>query len=218
MYALLLAAVLTNVPEGVELRVTFYDNSGLGRDARTRTLAEAERILSKVGVNVVWAEGDPTNLEALLIQYPERPHAGRETDAACRARADIALELLPHAPEGLKPTVLGVAQPFATAGLNVRLFMDRIEATARSMQQSATVVGGHVLAHEIGHVFLRSHEHSKAGLMAAVWGNHEYSRMRLGMLLLSRSEGQRIRSSLNRTGCLSTIQDGTQSGRAVCFR
>lgn len=218
MNTLLFAALLMNPPDRVELRVTFYDNSGLGRDFRIRTFGQAERNLREAGVDIVWVEGDPASPEVRLIQYPERPRKGRETDAACRARADIALELLAHAPAGLKQSVLGVAQPFATAGLNVRLFTDRIEATALRVQQSAAVVGGHVLAHEISHVFLRSHEHSKSGLMAGVWGNHEYSRMLSGTLLLSRAQAESVRSSLNRTRCPNPTNDYMQTGYALVSR
>ena len=116
MNALLLAAFLVNLPDQIELRVTVYDNSGFTRAVRRQTFAEAERILRTAGVIVVWAEGDPAHPEARSLQYPERPRRGRETDAACRARADVALELLARAPEGLKRSVLGSAQPFATAG------------------------------------------------------------------------------------------------------
>jgi hypothetical protein len=215
MNVLLLAAFLMNPTNPVELRVTFYDNSRLGRESRTKIFAEAERILRKAGVNVEWTEGDPAEPQARLIQYPERPRKGRETDAACRALAYIALELLSDAPKGFKQSVLGIAQPFATAGLNVRLFMERIEATALSVQQSAAVVGGHVLAHEISHVFLRTLEHSNSGLMAALWGNHEYSRMLTRMLLLSEAQAETIRFSLNRTGCRSPADE---SGRVASSR
>jgi hypothetical protein len=79
-------------------------------------------------------------------------------------------------------------------------------------------VGGHVLAHEIGHVFLRSHEHSKSGLMAGLWGNHEYSRMRSATLLLSRAQAESIRSSLNRTGCPNPTNDHMQTRPSVASR
>jgi hypothetical protein len=107
MNAMLFAAFLINPPDRVELRVTFYDNSGLGQEFRIRTFAEAERNLRKAGVDIVWVEGDPANPEARLIQYPERPRKGREAAAACRARAEIALEFLAHAPAGLKEACSG---------------------------------------------------------------------------------------------------------------
>lgn len=218
MNTLLFIAFLMNPQDRVELRVTFYDNSGLGWDSRIRTFAEAERILRGAGVDIVWVEGDPASPEVRLIQYPERPRQGSETDAACRARADIALELLVHAPTGLKGSVLGVAQPFATAGLNVRLFTDRIEAAALRARQPVSVVAGHVLAHEISHVMLRSHEHSTSGLMAGVWGDHEYSRMPSGTLLLSRAQAESVRSSWKRTGCPSAKNEPVQTGSALAPR
>lgn len=201
MKTLLLAAFVMGSRDQVELRVTFYDGAPLHESSRSAMFAVAERVLRVAGIHVVWVEATPGDATAKLISYPEPPRKGSVNAAACRARADVALELLGKAPEGLRGTVLGVAHPFATEGLNVRLFIDRIEVTALRERQSASVLGGHVLAHEIAHVFLRSNDHSTSGLMAPVWADHEYARMKSGTLLLSKGQAAKIRLSLSRVGC-----------------
>ena len=54
------------------------------------------------------------------------------------------------------------------AGLNVRMFNDRIRWAAMRRNRSYTTVLAHVIAHEIGHVLLRTSEHSSAIDVASV--------------------------------------------------
>ncbi len=65
------------------------------------------------------------------------------------------LEILKTAPPGHRTSVLGYAQPLASAGLNLRVFNDRIRWQAEARDRPYATVLAHVIAHEIGHVLLR---------------------------------------------------------------
>jgi hypothetical protein len=50
----------------------------------------------------------------------------------------------------------------------VTILYDRIETAALAVAPSVTKILGNALAHEIGHVLLRSEQHSQSGIMKAV--------------------------------------------------
>ena len=145
--------------------------------------------------------GDESTDEASLILYPGTPQKGQEHAAACRARRDIALNILTSAPKGLTGSSLGMAQPLACAGLNVRVFDDRVCDAAFKWNRAHATVLAHVIAHEIGHVLLRTNAHSPRGLMAGVWGDHEYQFMARNLLRFTRDESTSMRITLSGDGC-----------------
>jgi hypothetical protein len=62
----------------------------------------------------------------------ESSTVSQDRKAACRARREIALDILPVAPRGLGSAVLGIALPLSRTGLNVRVFYDHVrEASER---------------------------------------------------------------------------------------
>ena len=136
-----------------------------------------------------------------MIYEPRR--GGRELELACHARRDIALGILPSA-VGIKEQVLGMAQPLSRTGLNVRIFDDHIrEAAARENRTYATVLS-HAMAHEIGHVLLRSNTHAAGwGLMSDVWTDHEYDRMGKEALFFTAGESRTMRATLSGAACTS---------------
>ena len=56
-------------------------------------------------------------------------------------------------------------------------YYHRIESYARRTHVPADVLLGYVLAHELGHVLLRSDSHTAGGLMRADWRPHELAAM-----------------------------------------
>jgi hypothetical protein len=201
MTGLLLAAFSLTAVESAELRITVFDRSGLDEQTKASIFEGVTRIFAQARIDLVWRNGDLASAESRTLQAPEQPRKEREAEAACRARVDIALDLLREAPQGVRGSVMGMGLPFATEGLNVRVFLDRVHAAGARQNQQPTTVAAHVLAHEVGHVLLRSYGHSKSGLMAAFWTEHEYWRIANGMLLFSRSESLSMRNTLAKAGC-----------------
>ena len=202
MRFILFAAAMVSAATAAQLRVTVYDQALLANAVSRQAFDEVGRIFKRSGINIQLIEGDSRAEEALLITYPEPPRRGGELKAACLARRDIALEIVAEAPLGRKASVLGTAQPFARQGLNVRVFADRIAAAADRQNRSYSSVLAHVMAHEIGHVLLRTNDHSGAyGLMAPVWTDWEYGQMGRGLMFFNHSESQAMRVGLDGVNC-----------------
>jgi hypothetical protein len=122
----------------------------------------------------------------------------------CRARRDIALELLAHAPDTLGKGILGTALPLADRGLNVRVFADHVaEAASRNQRPYATVLA-HAIAHECGHILLKTAAHEGFGLMANVWKEHEFDSLKFGRgMFFTHLQAQRMEATLRGEGCHS---------------
>ena len=139
--------------------------------------------------------------EASFVTAPTVPHRGQELAAVCRARRDIALKILATAPSGVKGTILGLAVPLAWAGLNARVFDDNIRDIALNRHRAHEVVLAHVIAHEIGHVLLRTNSHSGRGLMSAVWTDYEYAWIARNLMFFTTDQSNTMRMALSGAGC-----------------
>ena len=89
---------------------------------------------------------------------------------------DIALCIV-VTPRGLQAGSLGRAMPLSTTGLNTRVFVDHVATTAFRENRSFGNVLAHAMAHEIGHVLLRSAGHEGHSIMASPWTTREYDQM-----------------------------------------
>ena len=199
---LAIAFFLTLFPAtATELHVTIYDRANLEADV-TRSAADTLlRIFRQAGIAISIHTGDPDSTEARFFTYPAPPLPGQATQAACLARREIALTVLDSAAPGTRPAILGVAQPLARVGLNVMVFHDRIRNTAFRQSRPHGLVLGHAIAHEIGHVLLRTNDHADWGIMAGGWGSREFDRMPIGGLLFSRAQSQEMQATLRGEGC-----------------
>jgi hypothetical protein len=214
-YIFFAAVMIVGAASAAQLRITVYNQALLAKEVSRQAFDDVRKILKASGVDIQLMDGDPRAEEAMLITYPEPPRRGGELEAACLARRDIALEIVAEAPLGRKASVLGTAQPFARKGLNVRVFADRIAAAADRQNRSYSSVLAHVMAHEIGHVLLRTNDHSDAyGLMAPVWTDWEYGQMGRGLMFFNRSQSQAMHVGLEGVNCLALLSSKA-GGRAA---
>jgi hypothetical protein len=182
-----------------------YDQAHLTKAVSPTALETVHDILRASGIDSVVRAGDPAADEASLITIPAPLGKGQEQAVSCEARRDIALEIVAAAPPSRKTTILGTAVPLAREGLNVRVFDDRIREEALKWSRSHGVLLAHVIAHEIGHVLLRSGGHSPSGLMSSSWGEREYGWIMRGLMLFSSAESQRMRMTLSGSGCPADV-------------
>jgi hypothetical protein len=187
-----------------QLHVTVYDKANLPEQFAQRAADNLRLIFRQAEIEVEWVSGAPEADEATLVIY-DGLAAGRDQEhrLACRARREIAVAIMPAAPSSLPQSVLGVALPFASAGLNVRVYRDRIAAAAVSRGAQLPEVLGHAIAHEIGHVLLRSSAHDGNGLMAGVWKAREYAWIATGSMFFTREQSKRMRATIDGIGCPS---------------
>ena len=187
------ALCLTGPVHGKELaqkiRIHLYDQAQVPSDTLHFALAEANRVYKAAGIELIW----------------ERPAAGAEeaqgTDMSSRpgesnTRSHVAVRIIRGMPGNCFPGALGYALPHARAGANVSIFFDRVETFSAQFIVASYVVLGDAMAHEIGHVLLRSPEHSAGGLMRARWDPNTWRMAASGLLSFDKTQVRRIRESV----------------------
>lgn len=194
---LLLAA--TAAP--ADLRITIYDRAQMPGTISRATFALLADVFRNAGIRIETIPGDLHAEEASLLIYVEPPRPGTEQLIACRARRDVALEILGSAPPFRKASLLGMAEPLAPRGINARVFADRLQDAAARENRDYSTVLAYSIAHEIGHVLLRTHVHETAGLMSAVWGEREYAAMLRRSMYFSPRQARVMRDVLEGADC-----------------
>ena len=134
-----------------EVRISLIDSDRVGGTSLPVAKAVAARILAATGARVHWSEGD--------------------------AAGAIVIRFLDFAPEKQPPDTLAQASPYATSGVGITVFLDRVWAFANHQPFFQPRILGHVLAHEIGHVLRGTNGHSWTGVMKAHWDDADYRAM-----------------------------------------
>jgi hypothetical protein len=210
---LVFAILLTAFPAtATDLQVTLYNRATLPADQLAAATGVLIRIFRLSQVTLQLERGDLDALDGKLFTYPTPPRPGKAVEAACNARPDITMEIRDSAAPGTPPAILGVSQPLATRGLNVMIFNDRVKRIALQANRPYPAVLAHVIAHEIGHVLLRTHSHAKSGLMSSQWNDQEYNRLANGVLLFSHAESKQLLRTLHRDACASPLLTRTKNG------
>jgi hypothetical protein len=196
---ILVCAIITASAE--QLRITVYDDAKLNGRIMDQASDQLRRIFRQANIETVMVTGDPAAAEGSLIVYTDRRNPQRRHKMVCRARRDIALNIV-AALRGVRPSVLGMALPLSNEGLNVRIFADRVSETAFRENRPFANVLAHAIAHEVGHVLLRTEAHEHHGIMAGFWTTREYDHMTASrMMLFTREQSARMRDTLAGTGC-----------------
>jgi len=193
------------VTASAELRITVYDQAHLPREVARSAFDRLRIVLRQSGIAVELVAGDLAADEASLFTYISVPK-GHEQEAACRARRDIALKINDISPGGVAETVLGIAAPLALTGLNARVYNQHIREAAFRHNRPYAVVLAYAIAHEIGHVLLRSSVHEQWGLMSSVWREREFAQMAdAPVMFFTLDESKRMLMNLRGMGCRNVV-------------
>lgn len=132
----------------VVLHVTDLAATDSGDFARART--EAQRIFDDTGVRLVWVD---------IAQGP----AARACDGLNLHVSFLSPYLVrQRTKQGGSETVLGSASPSAGHAF---IYSERVSELAPRRRIDEGVLLGRVIAHEVGHLLLGGHDHSRTGLM-----------------------------------------------------
>ena len=93
---------------------------------------------------------------------------------------------------------LGFAVPFARFGIDVEIIYQRVENEAESMGVAADTLLAYTMAHEIGHVLLRSSAHSASGLMQARCDRNSWRPASFCMMAFLPEQAKQMRQELSR--------------------
>ena len=137
---------------------------GAGAIAGTM-LARAEsvtaRILGPVGIRVRWEDRD---IRHAAVERIDIRFANSTTDQSSRFATSL---------------------PFASSGVRIIIFVNRIQAAGNHDLLFTSRLLGHVLAHEIGHVLMRTDQHSPQGVMKERWTEDDYAEIRRSYLMFT---------------------------------
>lgn len=186
---------IRTAPQRPLLRVRVYNLARVQPQALRGAQQVASRILERAGIGSAWIAGSAAAEENHLVDQ------GVAKGGACDdplLSSELRLRLVAAAPPGFAPAALGFALPCARYGVQVTVFVDRVEQALARVASSYPTVLGHVLAHEVGHVLLRSEQHSSTGLMRAVWGQGDWQLMATSGLWLTGDEAGIMRQELRR--------------------
>src|SRR4051794_41656353 len=126
MKRILIVAVLMVPVQAAQLRITVYNQAHLPKEIEKAAIDSLHEIFREAGIEMEVTTGDTASREASLMESPAAPQKGNQRAAACRARRDIALEIVGVTSSFRKGSLLGMAEPLAREGLNARVFDDRI--------------------------------------------------------------------------------------------
>src|SRR5262245_46351438 len=100
-------ALLMGTVDAEQLRVTVYDKANVLDQVGMTVVFSLRRIFHQSGIDIEWVTGVKDAPESSLMIY-QSLRTGHELEAGCRARRDIALDILPAAGPKVRKQVLGM--------------------------------------------------------------------------------------------------------------
>jgi hypothetical protein len=204
---LILTAFVASTIHAEELQVTVYNKTGLSGAILDSTIHLVRAVFRQAGVHLVFRPGDLSSQEAHEIVYVGAALTPADhRRLVCAARREIALDFFSTTLLIDGRAALGVAYPLAGTGLNVRIFANSVSAIAIENARTLNAVLANVIAHEIGHVLMRSTAHDRYGIMAADWSRNEFEQMaRSRVLFFGKQHVRQMRSTLSGEGCAASL-------------
>jgi hypothetical protein len=186
------AAYSGNRKAAAQLTVLVFNYAEVPPETLDLAQNTAARIFGRAGIETVW-------LDCSLSQE------GNHTLPNCwqpAASLSLTLRLVPTSPASIAQfgdKTLGIAaQPEKGTPASASVFYDRVEKLARGGAASATVILGHAMAHELGHLLLGTNTHSPLGLMRAQWSWRDLEMANAGEFNFSQTQAALLRNQARR--------------------
>lgn len=124
----------------------------------------AGQVFGAIGIELLWLDVPLTRAELANSAGTLWEPGAAVVDVNILPRSMTALAKLPKSALGLTPmTREGECVTFAS------VYYDRIEQAVRYTAASTSQILGYSIAHELGHMLLRTTHHSSTGIMIADW-------------------------------------------------
>ena len=186
------AGLAQQVPaDSPSIRVRLYDYARLEPSDLARAEDEAAQILRRAGIETAWVE---CTLAA----------SGGQLQPVCQedlAPTDISLRILPrsmsvHSP--FRGNTLGFAglSGEGDRGSMASIFYFGIQDLARMGDTPEHKILGHAIAHEIGHLLLRTIGHTSSGIMRVTWGRKDLKRLNMEGLSFTEVQAEVMRAEV----------------------
>jgi len=173
----------------LRIPIMVYDRVGLSPKTLSQAEGLTDNILLTVGVDTKWIAGSTSDPEGLEMDFSAR------TSDNCGNASGIdfvRVVVLAHAPAGVPIPALGFSLPCAITGIQVVIYADRIAKVSETNAPTFNRVLGYALAHELGHVLLRSAAHAGTGLMRGVWSKSDWQRAAVSTIGFTPAQANQI--------------------------
>jgi len=180
-------------PPADTIVIRLHNYAAVPKQVLERTQAEAGRVFGQMGVEFHWVDC-PTSRTNL------GPYAGC---LQTRGLNTIDLNLLPRRMAELanqSDRTLGLT-PISKEGELVTItavFVDLVKERASRGLASVSQLLACAIAHEIGHILLRTSGHSTTGIMRGFWTPKDLQQIAQGYLLFTPQEAQSIQKNLTK--------------------
>jgi hypothetical protein len=181
------APVLLTAQEGFDgLVIRVYDMTGIDAARRAQAIQSASEIITDAGVEAEW------------LDCRRNVASNVNSCDAYRKPTDLIVRIMHgslDAETDSRP-VLGVSviETPTRAGALATIFIDRLEPVARRAGADSTSLLARTIAHEIGHLLLKTNEHGVSGLMRETWTDSELAQNRPEDWLFAAPERGRLRA------------------------
>jgi hypothetical protein len=180
-FAVVLTASLAGAACAQQITVEVYNNAALSPGTLKRGEAEAGRILAIAGIQIVWLNCADSSAVGERCLSPHEPNV-------------FVLQVVP---EGRTSTDSVFGEAFLGEGGTGKycdIFFQRIRDKTRESDISVTELLGAVAAHELGHLLLGSHAHSRIGIMEPIWEKESLRAIRMGTFLFTPDQAAAIKA------------------------
>ena len=182
--------IQTVAAEPAAITIWVYNMAQLDEATLTKAKASATDALSRAGLAVTWIDCSTNVDEERFQPCRNLPESG-----------GFVLRVRPGTPTEsfLSADAFGYALLSDKGGFGryANVYAGGAERRARAEIEMRPVILGYLMAHEIGHLLLKSSAHASSGLMTAHWGLRELRGANQGALRFSNKEVERIRKNLN---------------------
>ena len=181
----------------LKMPIMVYDRAGLSPRTWSQAEGLTDNILLTVGVGTNWIAGSTSDPEGLKMDF-----SARTSDNCANASGIdfVRVVVLAHAPAGVPIATLGFSLPCARTGIQVVIYADRIAKVSETNAPTFNRVLGYALAHELGHVLLRSAAHANTGLMRSIWSKSDWQRAAVSIIGFTPAQANQILDIARRSG------------------
>ncbi len=174
-----------------KITVLVYDYAEVAAETQQNAEKVAAEILATAGVETAWPD-------CSLAETPAPPECKRASNPT-----KLVLRILPgskaaRAGYHFRSSICGftVQREGVGEGYLVTLFTDCIQETAKNTGVAQSLIMGHMVAHEIGHLLLPIQGHFRRGIMRAKWGPRVWQRASKKLVLFPGKQAELLRAGV----------------------
>jgi hypothetical protein len=181
----------TQQASSCRLIVRIHNYAQVKPGALSRAEDVAGQAFSAIGVELVWFDVPLTHAELANSPGSLLHPGGAVVDISILPHSMSALAKLPE--RALGSTPMAHEGDRATVA---SLYYDRIEREACHTSASPAQLLGYAIAHELGHMLLRTRHHASMGIMIAKWRPVDLQRGAQGLLGFTPQQAEYVRAEI----------------------